>query len=154
MAISHWLSSSGQEWQFHIVTDMKWSRMAISHFYWHLVVKNGNFTFLLKSSWSSVSYKKWKSSVKEEQNLKWAQIWHTNLIWLMSSPHMKLPEKRVSSLPIYTINENPFETVNWWENDRWCPPPMQNCLRKEWALCISIPWQPIWNSQLIGIYKK
>ena len=36
-----------------------------------------------------------------------------NLLWLMSSPHthMKLPEKRVSSLHIYTINENPFKTV-------------------------------------------
>ena len=27
-------------------------------------------------------------------------------------PHTKLPEKRVSSLHIYNINENPFETVN------------------------------------------
>ena len=31
------LTSSGQEWQFHIATDM-------------LVVKNGNFTLLLTSS--------------------------------------------------------------------------------------------------------
>ena len=31
------LTSSGQEWQFHIATV-------------HLVVKNGNFTFLLTSS--------------------------------------------------------------------------------------------------------
>ena len=45
---------SGQEWQFHIATtssglaisywQIKWSRMVISHCYWHLVVKNGNFT--------------------------------------------------------------------------------------------------------------
>ena len=27
-------------------------------------------------------------------------------------PHAKLPEKRASSLCIYTINENPFKTVN------------------------------------------
>ena len=48
MAISHCsLTSSGQEWQFHIATDIYWSRMAISHCYWHLVVKNGNFTLLL-----------------------------------------------------------------------------------------------------------
>ena len=33
-----------------IATDIKWSRMAISHCYWHLVVKNGNFTLLLISS--------------------------------------------------------------------------------------------------------
>ena len=37
------LRSSGQEWQFHIATDIQWSRMAISHCYWHPVVKNGNF---------------------------------------------------------------------------------------------------------------
>ena len=41
------LTSSGQECQFYIATDMRWSWMAISHCYWHLVVKNGNFTLLL-----------------------------------------------------------------------------------------------------------
>ena len=35
---------------FYIFTDIKWSRMAISHGYWHLVIKNGNFTLLLTSS--------------------------------------------------------------------------------------------------------
>ena len=63
MAIWHWLTSIGQEWQFHIATDIYWSRLAISHCYWHLVVKignfillwhlvvkNGNFTLLLTSS--------------------------------------------------------------------------------------------------------
>ena len=91
------------------------------------------------SDWSFISYKKWKSSVKHEQNLKWAQIWQTNLLWPMSSPHGKLPEKRVSSLHIYTINENPFETVSWQEMTGDVPPPTQDCQRKEWALCISIP---------------
>ena len=43
------LTSSGQQWQFHTDTDTLWSRMAISHCYWHLVVKNGNFTLLLTS---------------------------------------------------------------------------------------------------------
>ena len=43
------LTCSGQEWQFHIATDMEWSGMAISHCYWQLVVKNGNFTLLLTS---------------------------------------------------------------------------------------------------------
>ena len=42
--------SSGPEWQCHIATDVQWSRMAISHCYWHLVVKNGNFTLLLITS--------------------------------------------------------------------------------------------------------
>ena len=55
------LTSSGQQWQFHIATDIQWSTMAISHCYWHQVVKwmaishcychhvvkNGNFTLLL-----------------------------------------------------------------------------------------------------------
>ena len=44
------LTSSGQEWQFHIASDIKWSRIAISHCYWCLVVKNGNFSLLLTSS--------------------------------------------------------------------------------------------------------
>ena len=55
------LTSSGHEWQFHIATNIQWSRMAISnwhlvvkngisHCYWHLVVKNGNFTLLMTSS--------------------------------------------------------------------------------------------------------
>ena len=34
----------------HTATDILWSRMAISHCCWHLVVKNGNFTLLLTSS--------------------------------------------------------------------------------------------------------
>ena len=38
------LTSTGQEWQFHTATDTYRSRMAISHCYWHLVVKNANFT--------------------------------------------------------------------------------------------------------------
>ena len=44
------LKSSGQEWQFHIATDIWWRRWTISHCYWHLVVKNWNFTFILTSS--------------------------------------------------------------------------------------------------------
>ena len=56
------LTSHGQQWQFYIATDISWSRMAISHCYWHLVVRmvishcywhlmvnNGNFTLLLTS---------------------------------------------------------------------------------------------------------
>ena len=44
------LTSSGQEWQFDIATDILWSRMAIWHCYWHLLVKNGNLTELLTSN--------------------------------------------------------------------------------------------------------
>ena len=44
------LTSSGQEWQFHIATDVQWSGMAISHCYWCPVVKNGKFTLLMTSS--------------------------------------------------------------------------------------------------------
>ena len=44
------LTSTDQEWQFHIATDIYWSRMAISHCYGHIVVKNGNFTLLLTST--------------------------------------------------------------------------------------------------------
>ena len=34
----------------HTANDIYWSRMAISHSYWQLVVKNCNFTLLLRSS--------------------------------------------------------------------------------------------------------
>ena len=51
------MTSSGQVGQYHIATNIQWSRMAIPHSYhWmlvenlHLVVKNGNFTLLLTSS--------------------------------------------------------------------------------------------------------
>ena len=44
------LTSSGQEWQFYISTDIWRSRMAISHDNSHLLAKNGNLTLLLTSS--------------------------------------------------------------------------------------------------------
>ena len=31
---------------YHTATDILWSRMAILHCYWYLVVKNGNFSFI------------------------------------------------------------------------------------------------------------
>ena len=69
------LTSSDQEWQFHIgieisgiATDILWSRMAISHCYWHLVVKNGNFTllltYLLTSSRMAISHCYWHLVVR------------------------------------------------------------------------------------------
>ena len=44
------MASSGQEWQFHICTvrahiGRSTGRSTLQ--YWHLVVKNGDFTFLL-----------------------------------------------------------------------------------------------------------
>ena len=44
------MTSTGKEWQYHIVTNIYWWRMAISHYYWHFLVKNGNFTLQLISS--------------------------------------------------------------------------------------------------------
>ena len=44
------VASSGQEWQFHISTvtaHIGRSSGRSTPQYWHLVVKNGNFTFLL-----------------------------------------------------------------------------------------------------------
>ena len=40
------LKCSVQEWQFHMTSDILWSRMAISYVYCHLVAKNGNCTCL------------------------------------------------------------------------------------------------------------
>ena len=65
--------------------------------------------------WSFVSYKKRKSSVKQEQNLKWAQIFRFTQVKLMMDPppsHSKLPEHRVNFLLFNVTNESPFETVN------------------------------------------
>ena len=47
------LASRGQEWQFHISTVRvhigKSTGRSTPHKYWYLVVKNGNFSFLLLS---------------------------------------------------------------------------------------------------------
>ena len=40
------LTCSGQVWQFHMTSDISWSKMAISCVYWHLVPRNGNCTCL------------------------------------------------------------------------------------------------------------
>ena len=42
--------SGSQECQFHIATDIQWSKMAISHYFLQNLVNNGNFTLLLTSS--------------------------------------------------------------------------------------------------------
>ena len=39
-----------QEWQFHIATDMYGHEWQFPHSHAHLMVKNGNFTFLLTFS--------------------------------------------------------------------------------------------------------
>ena len=41
------LTPSGEEWKFHIATDIWWSRLAISFCYRHLLMKNDNFELLL-----------------------------------------------------------------------------------------------------------
>ena len=43
------MTSSDQEWQFHISTDIS-GQMDFSYCYWHLVVNKANLTFLLTSS--------------------------------------------------------------------------------------------------------
>ena len=52
------LTCSGQEWQFHMTTDISRSRMAISYVYWHLVAKNGNCTCL-----QTFSGQEWQFSI-------------------------------------------------------------------------------------------
>ena len=44
------LTSSVEEWKFHIATDIKLSGMYISHSYWHVLLKNVKFTLLLRCS--------------------------------------------------------------------------------------------------------
>ena len=61
------LTSSGQEWQFHIITNIWCSRMAISHCYWHLVNKDGNFTFLL-----TYTDQEWQFHIATD--IKWSKM--------------------------------------------------------------------------------
>ena len=78
------LTSTSQEWQFHIATDIYWSRiaishcywyivsrMAISHCYWHLGVKNGNLTLILTSS-----HQKWQFHIATDIYWSRMAIWH------------------------------------------------------------------------------
>ena len=112
------LTSSGQEWQFHIATNIQWSRMAISH--WHPVVKNGSFTLLLTSSgqewqfhiatdiqWSSmaISYCYWILVVRNGNFTllltSSSQVWQfhiaTNIQWSrMAISHWHLVVKNVN----------------------------------------------------------
>ena len=107
------LTWSGQEWQFHtaswylvvkngnftFATDIKWSRIAISHWYWqlkwsrmesshwycHLVVKNGNITLLLTSSGEAmaISHYYWHLGVKYDKfTLILKSSGHRMAIWL------------------------------------------------------------------------
>ena len=65
------LTSSHPEWQFHIATNIQWSRMEIPHCYWHLVVKNDNFTLLLTSS-----DQKWQVHIATDVYWSRMAIWH------------------------------------------------------------------------------
>ena len=85
------LTSSGQEWQFDIATDIQWWRMAIWHCYWHLVVKNGNLTLLLTSS-----HEEWQFDIATDIQWWRMAIWHCywhlvvkngNLTLLLTSSH-------------------------------------------------------------------
>ena len=60
------------------------------------------------------------------------------LIPSLPSPHLKLLDEKVTATCFHTINENPFETVIWWESDRWCPPPCETASENDLTLCISI----------------
>ena len=56
-----------------------------------------------KSELFAYLYRQWEPIQNSQLLRKWQ---------VMSSPHTKLPEKKASSLHIYTANENPFKTVN------------------------------------------
>ena len=70
----------------HPATDISWSRMAISHCYWYLVVKNGNFTLLLTSSdqiWQMNLLQPMDPHTRAE--MPWIPVhktWQMNLCWL------------------------------------------------------------------------
>ena len=79
------LTSSGQEWKFHIATDIKWSRMAISHCYSHLVVKNSNFTLLLTSS-----DQEWQFHIATD--IKWSRMAISPLLLTSSGQEWQLAD--------------------------------------------------------------
>ena len=53
-----------------------------------------------------------EKSVKQEQNLKQAQIFRFTPRGVNLTPHLKLPEDRVNTSLFNVTNESPFETVN------------------------------------------
>ena len=83
------LTSSGQEWQFHIASDIQWSRMAISQSYRHMVVKNGNFTLLL-----TCSGQEWQFTLLLTSSGQQCQFLVRSFICNMKRPSMKQSTKQ------------------------------------------------------------
>ena len=129
--------------------------MAISHVYWHLVVKNGNFTCLPTSS-----SQEWQ--FHNAIDIKWSRMaishcyWHLvvkngNFTFLLTSSWSFISYKKQKSSVKEEQNLKQWAQI-WQMNILWLmsSPPIQNCQRKERALCISIPsMRAHWNSQLM-----
>ena len=94
------LTSSGQEWQFHIATDIYWSRMAISYCHWHLVVTNGNCTLLLTSGGQEWQF---HNSPHRNCQMKWPR-------WDVSSNFQMQYPNELSDIPPSVSNEVHTET--------------------------------------------
>ena len=131
--------------------------MAISYSYRHVVVKNVNLTLLLTSSgpewqlhmssWSFVSYKKWKSSVKQEQNLKQAQIFRFTQVKLMMAPPFKTAWAQSELFTFQCDQWEPirnsqligkYKDVSFTQVKLMIYPPVRNCQTTEWTLHFSM----------------
>ena len=118
------LISSDQEWQFFIATDMQWSRLAISHSYWHLV----GLSFLIRNKRAL-----WRKSKTWNIELKFGRWTYFGCC----PPPMWNCQRKEQALCISIPSMRAhLKQSNWQENDRWCPPPTWNCQRKDQALCI------------------
>ena len=114
--------------------------MAISHVYWHLVIKNGNFTFLLTSSgqewlfhivyWHLVSQEWQFCPIQHYQRTEWS--FHCSMLSLTLkgryTPQSTAAEDRVISLLFNVVIET----------HRQIYPLFQHYQRTEWSLYCSM----------------
>ena len=134
------LTSGGQEWQFHIATDIQWSKMAISHYYRHLVVKNGNFTLLLTSNGQERQF----TLLKKCSGQEWQFHIATDIQWsIMAISHY------YRHLVVKNGNFTLLLTSNGQE---WQFTLLQKCSGQEWQFHIATDIQ--WSIMAISHYYR
>ena len=114
--------------------------MAISHLYWHLVVKNSYFILLL-----TYSVPEWQFHIATD--IKWSRM--SSSSWSFISIYRN---ERALLSKRKTWNEL---KSGRWTYFSWCPPPFETAWWKTDSYTFPYhQWEPIWNGQFIRKYKK
>ena len=114
--------------------------MAISHLYWHLVVKNGYFILLL-----TYNGQEWQFHIATD--IKWSRMSISS--WSFVSIYRN---KRALSSKSKTWNELKSGRRTYFGQ---CPLPFQTAWQKTDSYTFPYrQWEPIRNGQLIRKYKK